>query len=129
MHLLMLGVLSSSLRDAPSVNKQPSMSLLQWRILELADGDRVLAGVLPERPTLRITTAVEAHQGRRFVTSTGRIYQLVGTPGSDPGILCCIAQQLLLLGYRMRSDVTEEHWNAIQAEDDGAQQNPGVADG
>jgi hypothetical protein len=61
---LTLEVLPTSLRDAPSVDAQPSMNLMQWRVLELGDGARVLAGMLPERPTLRVTTAILVQAGR-----------------------------------------------------------------
>ena len=116
----MMQVKPATLRDAPSVTEQPTMTMVQWRVLELTDGARVLAGMLAEQPTLRITTAIVTHEGRQVTTSSGRAYTLFGEPSSDPDVLGCIAQEIVLLGYVVRDDVTEEHWNASQSGGDAA---------
>lgn len=114
----MLQVRPATLRDAPSVTEQPKMTMMQWRVLELSDGAKVLAGMLIDQPTLRIATAIVAHESSRFMTSSGRAYTLLGAPCSDPDVLVCIAQQLALLGDSVKRDLTEEYWSTIQAGSD-----------
>lgn len=104
-------------RGALPVHERRSVALLQWRVLELSNGTAILGGVLDEQPTLRTTTPIVTQQGRHFTTSSGRSYTLVGAPASDQDVLMCLAVHLFLLGLHTKSDITEQHWLAIQAAD------------
>lgn len=71
-----------------SVAEAPSVSLLQWRILETDDGTRHFVGSDKRDFTGRVSSAIQQFDpgNLRGETQSGRIYQLVGGAGySDNG--------------------------------------------
>lgn len=93
-----------------------SVSLRQG-VLELSDGSRVLAGMLPERPTLRVTSPIAHQNGRQITISSGRVYLLDGAPAFDADVVAAIARHLSLIGGAC--DVTAQHWRAFGATNEG----------
>jgi hypothetical protein len=74
----------------PEVAEQGSITLIRWRILEVAEGplkgQRHLCGYCIENFEGRASTAIIEidKQKRRCITRSGRIYRLEGPPGFDP---------------------------------------------
>jgi hypothetical protein len=96
-------------RNAPPVEEQPHMELIQWRVLISAGGHIHLIGFLLERPTIRLTTAVLSLWEREALTSSGRHYTLVGEPGEDEEARALIELRAIELGPGWR-DVTDFYW-------------------
>ena len=97
----------SSIRAAPAVDQQPTMQLLQWRIVEVPGGHRLVLGWHESRPTVRITTAIARTSGRDVWTSSGRRYDLSSAPAEDPDALAGLWSMLKLHGHFVWVDVTE----------------------
>jgi hypothetical protein len=96
-------------RPAPSVEEQPDMQLIQWRVLISGSHHIHLIGFLLERPTIRLTTAVLSLWEREAITSSGRHYTLVGEPGEDGEARALIELRAIELGPGWR-DVTAFYW-------------------
>lgn len=66
-----------------TVADEPTVSLLQWRILETEDGSRHFVGADERDLTGRVSTAIVLldRATLRGETESGRIYQLVGGSG------------------------------------------------
>jgi hypothetical protein len=69
-----------------SVTSQPSLRLRDWSIIEIQNGDRHFVGYNVDDSEGRVSTAIREFdpKTRRGVTSSGRVYQLLGEPGYDP---------------------------------------------
>ncbi|MGF6977608.1 hypothetical protein QFZ94_006058 [Paraburkholderia sp. JPY465] len=65
------------------VSEEPRLSLVQWKILETAEGTRHFAGQDVRDLTGRVSTEVLQFDpaSRRGTTRSGRVYQLVGPHG------------------------------------------------
>jgi hypothetical protein len=65
------------------VSAEPEMSISDWQILETQKGARHFAGNNVRDYTGRVSTAIQEFDFAllRGVTSSGRVYQLVGPPG------------------------------------------------
>ena len=96
-------------RNAPPVEEQPHMQLMQWRVLMSAGRHIHLIGFLIERPTIRMTTAVVSLWEREAITSSGRRYTLVGDPGEDEEARALIEMRAIELGPGW-CDVTDFYW-------------------
>lgn len=66
-----------------NVQRQPSVSLLEWQVMQVENGDHHFVGYCPENREGRVSSAVVTFdvQKLRGVTRSGRVYQLVGRPG------------------------------------------------
>lgn len=66
------------------VTRQPTLTLSQWSIYELPDGDRYFVGWAVENREGRVSSQIEQFDVKTMcgVTSSGRVYRLVGHPGS-----------------------------------------------
>lgn len=66
-----------------SVCAEPTMSLGEWRILETEGGSRHFVGCNLRDYTGRVSTEIQQFDPSqlRGVTLSGRVYQLVGSPG------------------------------------------------
>lgn len=76
-------------RKACSVDDQPSITLVRWRVIELCEEgykSRYLNGYCKENTTGRISSAIVLFNEERMVcvTMSGRIYRLEGPPCFDP---------------------------------------------
>ena len=111
-----LWVCLSNSRDAPSVLSQPRVVIRNWRVIR-TENELHLAGFLEDGVTCRITTAIAQISTplRLVLTTSGRTYELMGSPASDAAPLCVIALRVLQLGLRVRQDATSEIWSAMQS--------------
>jgi len=105
-------------RRAPDVSAQPRMALSGWRILDLGHGQEILCGWLPNGSTLRKTSPIAwfSQSLREIVTSSGRRYELVGPPATDPESLVLMAWHLEASGCDVAdeiADITSLYWGAI----------------
>jgi hypothetical protein len=68
-----------------SVERQPSLTLVRWSILQTDTGARHLCGYCIENREGRVSTAVTRFDPStlRCDTASGRVYQLEGAPGYD----------------------------------------------
>lgn len=67
------------------VAEEPEVTLTNWQVLELPNGDRHLVGYALESRRGRVSSCIETFDrlSLRAVTSSGRTYQLRGHPGID----------------------------------------------
>ncbi len=67
------------------VTEQPALTLQQWSVRELHDGDRHFVGWCPENREGRVSSKIEFFDPitKRGITSTGRVYELIGPSGHD----------------------------------------------
>lgn len=89
-----------------SVESEPEVRLVRWRVLEASYGDDVASptrhfvGCLARDGTGRVCSAVQSIDlsAMRGVSRSGRVYELVGAPGWDAegeyvwGIWCGISE-------------------------------------
>ena len=106
----------TNFRNAPAVAAQPRMALYQWRVVVL-DGVEILVGFLENGYTCRVTTGIASISlpSRDVQTQSGRLYELIGPPASDPVSLMVIAGRLAMLRPATSTDVTEGVWAAMCA--------------
>lgn len=71
-------------RAAP-VEEQPTLTLVDWRIVETECGERHFVGYALETASGRVSSAIQRYDlaARRGMTHSGRIYQLTGEPGRN----------------------------------------------
>jgi hypothetical protein len=69
--------------SVPGVSAEPEMSISDWQILETQKGSRHFVGNDVRDHTGRVSTAIQQFDPGtlRGVTSSGRVYQLVGPRG------------------------------------------------
>lgn len=74
-----------SIWQSRPVDQVPEVVLVNWRVMETADGSRHLVGIRPSRGTGRVSSAIVELDMAACVgtTRSGRRYVLDGTPGSD----------------------------------------------
>ena len=67
------------------VAEEPAVTLTDWQVRELPNGDRHLVGFAIESRKGRVSSLIEVFDSTslRAVTSSGRTYQLYGRPGLD----------------------------------------------
>jgi len=73
---------------SPGIEALPEVALARWRIVRLPDGGCHLVGFRTDtdRPKGRFSTRLEGFDpvGMAGVTSSGRVYRLVGPSGDGP---------------------------------------------
>jgi hypothetical protein len=106
----------SSCRNAPAVTAQPRVTMLDWRIVRVGH-EMHLVGFLENGITCRVTTPIEHLDvsSRQALTASGRIYELMGPPASDPTQLAVMAIRTRQLSLCVDDDLTAETWSAMQA--------------
>lgn len=73
----------------PGVDSQPVLTLVRWRVLQVAEGptkgQQHLCGYCTENYEGRCSTAIVAidRESRRCTTRSGRVYELRGRPAYD----------------------------------------------
>lgn len=95
-----------------NVTEEPVVTLTDWQVRELPNGDRHLVGFAIESRKGRVSSLIEVFDSTslRAVTSSGRAYQLYGRPGID-----CYGEYVWLRWARLYqvtkfSDVSAEVW-------------------
>lgn len=91
------------------VDMRPSLTLSEWRIIELKDGARHFVGYHAETGSGRVSSAIKAFDpaARRGITDSGRVYQLAGEPGYHADAEYVLSNWMLLYGEPSCIDVTE----------------------
>lgn len=82
----LLGFISGGgIWTTPSVDEQPSLTLVRWQVMQLPTGERHFVGLAVENREGRVSTAVSTFDAAslRGITKSGRVYQLSGRPGHD----------------------------------------------
>lgn len=97
------------------VSIEPVVFLRPWQVFQLEDGSRHLSGGEGFFGG-RVSSAVMSidYEAARAVTQSGRIYELVGEPGSDADM--DYVWERWTAGYNVTqwTDVTAEVWGKIQ---------------
>lgn len=106
-------VLTNS-RPAPPIEVQPRASMHDWRIIEI-DGERSLVGFLENGFTCRLTTEIVSIDlpAREVWTRSGRLYELLGPPASQPERIAVIAAHVVASVGSRWIDVTDDTWVAM----------------
>ena len=107
-------VVLTNCRPAPAIEVEPRTSMHDWRIVELDDG-RSLVGFLENGFTCRLTTEIVSIDlpARQVRTSSGRLYELLGPPASEPERLAVITAHLVASAGSSWMDVTDSTWTAM----------------
>ena len=109
-------IVLTNFRNAAPIVAQPRMALYQWRVVALDDVE-ILVDFLENGYTCRVTTGIASINlpSREIQTQSGRLYELIGPPASDPVSLMVIAGRLAMLRPATSTDVTEGVWAAMCA--------------
>ena len=93
--------------NVASVNGEPEIVLVRWRVMETDTGERHLVGARDDF-TGRVSTAITKFDPLRMVATTesGRIYQLRGAPGDNADAQYFWEKWCLLNGVRKSFDVS-----------------------
>ena len=99
------------------VTLQPSITLLDWQVMQLDNGDRHLVGYARENSEGRVSMGVVAFDFAtpRAVTSSGSMYQLKGPPGRDRDAVYTWHRWVDINAAGRFDDVTHEVWQAQEA--------------
>lgn len=112
------GELQGGIWSTPSPSIEPEIMLIGWSVFELPSGTRHFVGYNVRHSEGRVSTPIiswdaEQQQG---VTRSGRRYQLVGDPGSDP-------DGLYVWGWYSQGsayvDVTHEYVSKLDSDVEG----------
>jgi hypothetical protein len=98
------------------VTEMPTSTLASWRVFQTETGERHLCGYASREREGRVTSAIATFDPATAsaITSTGRVYQLVGPPGRDADAVYVLQYWLVVNRVQSIDDVTEEVWAAIQ---------------
>jgi hypothetical protein len=109
-----------------SVSQQPSLTLVRWKIFQLANGERHFCGWAVQNREGRASTAIQTFDACELKgqTSSGRVYQLYGPPGEDAEGLHVWCTWARINCAENWTDVSEEVW--VQHE--GAEHDGGAGD-
>jgi len=66
------------------VSAQPTLTAVRWQVRQLPDGERHIVGCVPENREGRVSSAIAIFDptSMRCVTSSDRVYQLLGDPAA-----------------------------------------------
>ena len=108
-------VLLTNSRPAPPIEVQPRTSMHDWRMIEFDDG-RSLVGFLENGFTCRLTTEIASIDlpARQMRTRSGRLYELLGPPASQPERIAVISAHLAASAPSPWLDVTDDAWTAMR---------------
>lgn len=101
-----------SLWSTRPVSEQAALTLREWRVMELPDGERHLVGFCVENNEGRVSSPVielEEHS-LRATTTTGRLYLLNGIPGNNLHAMYVWEQWTKMYSIASWSDVTDSIW-------------------
>ncbi len=99
-----------------SAREQPHLTIKDWSIRELPDGDRHLVGVVIESGhDGRVSSKIIDVEGRIVTTRSGRKYQLIGEPNvnSDAEYVWSVWCSFNMINPNNTIDVTLEIKGAI----------------
>lgn len=98
------------------VSEQPELTLTEWRIYQVQNGDRHAVGWCVEERSGRVSSAIQEVDwgAARLVTASGRVYELQGWPGNDPDARYTWNRWKEVNEVQSAEDVTAEVWAEIQ---------------
>jgi hypothetical protein len=102
------------------VAAEPEISIVRWRVLEIAAGTRHFVGADERDLSGRVSSAIIAfdHENLRGKTLSGRVYQLVGNPGRSDNADYVWERWCEINEVKSFSDVTAQ-FLAGEADDNG----------
>lgn len=111
----MTSVFLLNYRSAPSVLAQPTVDIRRWQIVKTTLGEMLLVGVLSNRFTWRVTTAIVAFCATTHwvTTQSGRKYELVGPPALDALDLMVIDARLAMNRISRVENVSDSYTQAM----------------
>lgn len=94
------------------VDEQGTLTLTNWQVVELPDGDRHLVGYCVENREGRVSSVIREIDVRkmRARTGTGRVYVLRGRPGGNLDAEYVWKQWASLNGVESWEDITTKIW-------------------
>ena len=94
------------------VDEQDSLTLSNWQVVQLSNGDRHLVGYCVENREGRVSSVVRELDTRELCarTATGRIYTLRGQPGGNLDAAYVWKQWAALNSVDSWKDVTTAIW-------------------
>ena len=103
-------IVSGGIWKTKPVPSQPRLRLASWRIMRTERGEIHFIGYAVDNHEGRISTAIESLDlaARTGVTSSGRLYELIGEPGSDPDADYVWAMWARVNGVKRAEDVTAD---------------------
>jgi hypothetical protein len=104
----------SNERDAPPVEEQPTVAVKCWRVMQAVNGDRHLLTILESGP-VRITSALCSLDPVRseLTTQSGRRYELLGPPETQPVQLALLHANALRAGLPNAVDISDSIWQLV----------------
>jgi len=99
--------------DALPVPEERVLQLTAWQVFETEQGVRHLVGYSPPEGIGRVTSAIAAFDRRTMsvTTRSGRVYELIGTPGVNAEADRTWRDWTRVHGVVELSDVTGEYWS------------------
>lgn len=96
------------------IDQQPSLTLSDWQVIELHDGERHFVGYCVENCEGRVSSPIKSFDPAtlRGSTATGRVYQLKGAPGLSSDALYVLDNWLAMYKLTNWTDVTDALWLA-----------------
>lgn len=93
-----------------SVEQEPSVHLVSWKVVEIDAGTRHFVGADALDRTGRVSSAIVQLDltAKRGVTRSGRVYKLVGEPGHTGDGNYVWTRWCEINGVRSFTDVTQE---------------------
>ncbi|MGF6654934.1 hypothetical protein OKW34_005524 [Paraburkholderia youngii] len=90
------------------ISAEPELSISEWQILETQPGSRHFVGTDVRDYTGRVSTAIQQFDSTalRGVTSSGRVYQLVGLQGCSANAQYIWERWCTVNGVTSYTDVT-----------------------
>jgi hypothetical protein len=93
-----------------SVDIEPELSLLSWRVVQTERGERHFVGIRPDTTHARVSSAIREFEMDSMigVSASGRRYRLVGPPGWTDDSAYLLMAWCLTYDVRTCCDVTAE---------------------
>jgi hypothetical protein len=96
------------------VSDQPELTLVNWQVLQLPDGDRHFVGYVVENREGRVSSPIVKFDpaSLRGITKTRRVYQLRGLPDVDSDGEYVWRAWIRINDVADWTDVTADVWDA-----------------
>jgi hypothetical protein len=103
-------IVSGGIWKTQPVASQPRLRLASWRIMRTERGEIHFIGYAVDNHEGRVSTAIQSLDlaARTGVTSSGRLYELIGKPGHDPDADYVWGMWARVNGVKRAEDVTVE---------------------
>lgn len=98
--------------NVTDVDEQPELTLSQWSVHEVLNGDRHFVGWAQECGEGRVSSKIVSFDFRRLVglTQSGRVYRLSGYPGADRDAAYVWRKWAIINGANDFTDVSPDVW-------------------